>query len=334
MNIPFTTNSLYIEGIGSYTPSTILTNEDLCQLVDTTNEWIVTRTGIKSRYILNDYENTSDAGYIAANIALENAKITADSISHLIVATCTPDFLCPNTACVISNKLGIVGPMAFDINAACSGFIYGLNIVQHITNDPTACVLLVCSDSLSKRVNWKDRSTCILFGDGAGALVLKGKKTPSTIAEVQDTVCYANGSYTSLLTVGGGTSKKYNLGDTIDNTFFITMEGQEVFKHAVRNLTEVCTTILQKNDLSFKDIDLFIPHQANQRIIEAAASRLSIPHEKTFINLDKYGNTSAASIPLAIADAIKQQRIQSGMRILLATFGGGFTWGAAILNFY
>lgn len=334
MNVPFITKPVYIEGIGSYTPSTTLTNQDLSQIVDTTNEWIITRTGIQSRHILNDCENTSDAGAVAAKLALKNAEVIVNEITHIIVATCTPDFLCPSTACVISNKLGIVGTMAFDINAACSGFIYGLNIVQHIANAPNTCVLLICSEALSRRTNWKDRSTCILFGDGAGALILRGEKSSSTKAEVQDTVCYANGTYASLLNVGGGTSKKYASGDIIDDSFFITMEGQEVYKHAVRNLTEVCTAILQRNCLSFKDIDLFIPHQANQRIIEAVASRLTIPNKKIFINLDKYGNTSAASIPLAIADAMRQQHIQSGMRVLLATFGGGFTWGAALLNFY
>lgn len=328
------TKTFQIEGIGAYTPSNRLTNDDLCKFVDTTNEWIVTRTGIKSRHLLEDHENTSDAGYIAAKLALEDSGILPEQITHVIVATCTPDYLCPNTACIISNKLGIEGVMAFDINAACSGFIYGLNIVQNILATQHTYVLLICSEALSRRTNWQDRRTCILFGDGSGAVVLSGKKTLETKAEVQDTICYANGAQSSLLNIGGGTAQKYIQGDIVDDSFFIKMEGQEVFKYAVRSLTAVCEDILKRNNLSFEDIDLFIPHQANQRIIEAVGNRLHLPLNKTFINLHEYGNTSAASIPLAIADAIQQNDIRSGMRILLATFGGGFTWGAAIVKFY
>lgn len=327
------TKVFHIEGIGSYIPAKILTNNDLSQLVDTTDEWIVTRTGIKLRHLLEDHENVSDAGTIAARRALKDSGIPIEHITHIVVATCTPDYLCPSTACIISNNLGIENIIAFDINAACSGFIYGLHMLQYAVVDPNNCVLFICSEALSRRTNWNDRRTCVLFGDGAGAVVLRGQKSSRTKAAVQDSICYANGKYYNLLCSGGGTAHKYKQGDIIDANFFINMEGQEIFKHAVRNLTNVCQDILARNHLSLNDIDLFIPHQANQRIIESLGNRLSIPIEKIFINVDRYGNTSAASIPLAMVDAITQKRIEPGMRILIATFGGGLTWGAAILNF-
>ncbi len=325
---------LYIESIGSYIPNKKITNKDLCSYLETSEEWIETRTGIKARHILEEHENVADAGFVAAQKALINASIAKEKITHVIVATCTPAFLCPSTACIIIDKLGIKNVMAFDINAACSGFIYGINVFKNLLLDTDGYGLLICSEALSRKTNWNDRQTCILFGDGASALVVSNKKSKKTIAQVFDSCCHANGTNNNLLKIGGGSDCSYVPGTIIDDNFFITMEGQEVFKYAVRNLTNVCQEILLQNKMTINDIDFFIPHQANQRIIEAVGERIHIPKEKTFINLDEYGNTSSASIPLATDDALQQKRIPSGSYVLQATFGGGFTWGAAILYFY
>ncbi|MEG1610912.1 MAG: beta-ketoacyl-ACP synthase 3, partial [Bilophila sp.] len=257
-------------------------------------------------------------------------------ITHVLTATCTPEYLCPSTACTISANLGIQGPMAFDLNAACSGFVYGMELAKGIlAGSPQARVLLVSTEALTRRVDWTNRSTSVLFGDGAGAAVLtSGAATGGTCpACVEDVLCRADGTQASLLTVGGGTHTRYEPADPVGSTFYIDMQGRDVFKHAVRRLTSISQEILERNKLHLSDVDLFIPHQANLRIIEAVGDRLDLHGDRVFINVHEYGNTSAASIPLALEDARRQGVIKPGMRVLLATFGGGFTWGAALLRF-
>ncbi len=332
--------AIHIQGLGTYVPTKRITNVDLMSLVDTNDEWIVSRTGIKARHMLADDENGSDAGTEAALKALEDAGIAAEDITHVLTATCTPDYLCPSTACIISGKIGSHGAMAFDLNAACTGFVYGLDVANSIlAGKPGAKVLLVGSEAFTRRLNWEDRTTCILFGDGAAAAVLTNgdagtpKRCLPSAPLLRDVRCGADGRQYPLLTVGGGTNRNYKPGDPVQDDFYLQMQGREVFKQAVRSLSAVCSELLEDNGLTLEDIDLFIPHQANLRIIEAVGDRLKLGSEKIFVNLDEYGNTSAASIPLGIGDACAQGRIRPGSRVLLSAFGGGFTWGAALLEF-
>lgn len=332
--------AIHIQGLGTYVPTKRITNVDLMSLVDTNDEWIVSRTGIKARHMLADDENGSDAGTEAALKALEDAGIAAEDITHVLTATCTPDYLCPSTACIISGKIGSHGAMAFDLNAACTGFVYGLDVANSIlAGKPGAKVLLVGSEAFTRRLNWEDRTTCILFGDGAAAAVLTNgdagtpKRCLPSAPLLRDVRCGADGRQYPLLTVGGGTNRNYKPGDPVQDDFYLQMQGREVFKQAVRSLSAVCSELLEDNGLTLEDIDLFIPHQANLRIIEAVGDRLKLESEKIFVNLDEYGNTSAASIPLGIGDACAQGRIRPGSRVLLSAFGGGFTWGAALLEF-
>ena len=332
--------AIHIQGLGTYVPTKRITNVDLMSLVDTNDEWIVSRTGIKARHMLADDENGSDAGTEAALKALEDAGIAAEGITHVLTATCTPDYLCPSTACIISGKIGSHGAMAFDLNAACTGFVYGLDVANSIlAGKPGAKVLLVGSEAFTRRLNWEDRTTCILFGDGAAAAVLTNgdagtpKRCLPSAPRLRDVRCGADGRQYPLLTVGGGTNRNYKPGDPVQDDFYLQMQGREVFKQAVRSLSAVCSELLEDNGLTLEDIDLFIPHQANLRIIEAVGDRLKLGSEKIFLNLDVYGNTSAASIPLGIGDACAQGRIRPGSRVLLSAFGGGFTWGAALLEF-
>ena len=332
--------AIHIQGLGTYVPTKRITNVDLMSLVDTNDEWIVSRTGIKARHMLADDENGSDAGTEAALKALEDAGIAAEDITHVLTATCTPDYLCPSTACIISGKIGSHGAMAFDLNAACTGFVYGLDVANSIlAGKPGAKVLLVGSEAFTRRLNWEDRTTCILFGDGAAAAVLTNgdagtpKRCLPSAPRLRDVRCGADGRQYPLLTVGGGTNRNYKPGDPVQDYFYLQMQGREVFKQAVRSLSAVCSELLEDNGLTLEDIDLFIPHQANLRIIEAVGDRLKLGSEKIFVNLDEYGNTSAASIPLGIGDACAQGRIRPGSRVLLSAFGGGFTWGAALLEF-
>ena len=332
--------AIHIQGLGTYVPTKRITNVDLMSLVDTNDEWIVSRTGIKARHMLADDENGSDAGTEAALKALEDAGITAEDITHVLTATCTPDYLCPSTACIISGKIGSHGAMAFDLNAACTGFVYGLDVANSIlAGKPGAKVLLVGSEAFTRRLNWEDRTTCILFGDGAAAAVLTNgdagtpKRCLPSAPRLRDVRCGADGRQYPLLTVGGGPNRNYKPGDPVQDDFYLQMQGREVFKQAVRSLSAVCSELLEDNGLTLEDIDLFIPHQANLRIIEAVGDRLKLGSKKIFVNLDEYGNTSAASIPLGIGDACAQGRIRPGSRVLLSAFGGGFTWGAALLEF-
>lgn len=319
--------------LSSHVPSQVLTNDDLAKMVDTSDEWITTRTGIKERRRLAATENASDLGYKAAVKALDEAGLKASALTHILVATCTPDHLCPSVACIISGKLGAGAVMAFDVSAACSGFLYGLSLCRSIlTQDPAAKILFVCTEALTRRSDWTDRSTCVLFGDGAGACVLTADERPS-LAALEDALCKSDGSLNNLIVVGGGTSAQYKQGDTVGSDFFIHMQGREVYRHAVRQMSGICEEILQRNGLGINDVDLFVPHQANLRIIEAVGSRLDIAPEKVFTNVAHYGNTSSASVPLALAEARAQGRLMPGMRVLMTAFGGGLTVGAALLRF-
>ncbi|MFV0421447.1 beta-ketoacyl-ACP synthase III [Oleidesulfovibrio sp.] len=328
------TTKSYILGFGSYAPERILTNTDLESLVDTTDEWITTRTGIKQRHMAAEGETTSDLGAKAAMNALASAGLAAKDLTHILVATCTPDAMCPSTACLIERKLGVSGLMAVDLNAACSGFLYALNLAQGIVAmNADAKVLVVAAEVLTRRLNWNDRSTCVLFGDGAGAAIVSARPNEGRTVEIADCLLSSDGALGDLLLIsGGGTSIPYKHGDSVGDEFFVRMEGREIFKHAVRSMARVCEELLTRNGIKREDVDMLLPHQANLRIIEAVGKKLDIPAEKVFVNLQEYGNTSAASVPLALADADSKNMLPAGRTILLTTFGGGFTWGAALLR--
>ena len=251
----------------------------------------------------------------------------------MVGATCTPDVLSPSVACIIAGQLGAGRVMAFDISAACSGFLYGLSICSALlAQDPQAKILFVCTEALTRRVNWADRSTCVLFGDAATACIVSNAPTDG-MARIEDVVCHSDGVQRDLIVVGGGTRCRYGLGEPVAEDFFITMQGRETYKHAVRNMVHVCEEVLSRNGLTGADVDLLVPHQANMRIIEAVGSRLDMTGERVFTNVEKYGNTSSASIPLALAEARAEGRIRPGSRVLMTAFGAGLTWGAALLRF-
>ncbi|MGP1485160.1 MAG: beta-ketoacyl-ACP synthase III [Campylobacter sp.] len=304
--------------IASYVPDKILTNFDLEKMVDTSDEWIVKRTGIKTRHIAQN-EDTSDLGTKAANLALERANLKPNNIDAIICATISPDHHCmPSTACKIAKNLGINEVTAFDISAACTGFIYLLEIAKSLIESGNKNnVLIIGTEKLSKIVDWSDRSTCILFGDGAGAAVISASDKNGIL----DVHTASDGNYGDLLITPGGEEK------------FIKMSGNEVFKIAVQTLTKDVVTILEKNKIPSQKVDLFIPHQANLRIIQAVKQRLNFTDDKCVITVDKYGNTSSASIPMAMNDAYESGRLRNGDLMLLDAFGGGFTWGSALLKF-
>ncbi len=328
------TKQCYLRGFGSFAPPKVLTNDDLATFVETSDEWIKTRTGIEQRHIVDPGQCTSDLVTEAAKAALNDASLAVADLTHILVATFTPDAYCPNTACVVEDKLGTKGLMAMDMSAACSGFVYGLQVARGLVSiSDNATILLSGAETMSSRTNWKDRNTCVLFGDAAGAVVISPTPGPNC-AELIDVEVSSDGALRDLLTVtGGGSSMPYTLDQPVPAEHFVMMQGREVFKHAVRSMTSVCETLLERNGLTNADIDLLIPHQANMRIIDAVGKKLDMPEGKVFVNLQKYGNTSAASIPLALADARAQGAIKPGMTVLLTTFGGGFTWGSALLKF-
>ena len=304
--------------IAAYAPPKILTNFDLEKMVETSDEWIVKRTGISQRRIAQG-EDTSELGTKAAQIALERANLTTKDIDAIICATISPDHFCmPSTACKIAKNLGINAITAFDISAACTGFIYLLELAKSlIESGSKKNVLIIGAEKLSKIVDWTDRTTCILFGDGAGAAVV----SVSEENEIIDVHTAADGNYANLLITPGGEEK------------FIKMSGNEVFKIAVQTLTKDVVDILEKNQISSDKIDLFIPHQANLRIIEAVKQRLNFTNEQCVVTVGKYGNTSSASIPMAMNDAYEAGKLKKGDLLLLDAFGGGFTWGSALLKF-
>lgn len=327
-----------IVGMGAYVPNSVCTNKDLEKVMDTTDEWIVSRTGIKSRHILDPADNNSDMATRAAKKALDDANISIEEVTHLFVATCTPDAILPSTACYVAAKLEEATGVALsrkavcmDINAACSGFLYALEMSRaFLCMHPDSVILLISSEALSRRLNYEDRSTAVLFGDGAAAVVVKSQGEAKL--SLLDISLGSDGKHTSLIHAGGGTAMKAKIGTPVDADFFLTMQGRDVFKHAVRCMAQECLDLLGRHNLTIDDVGLFIPHQANIRIIEAVGTRIGIDIEKVFINLDKFGNTSAASIPLALCDAKSQGRFPSDKIILVATFGAGLTWGAAIFK--
>lgn len=324
-----------ILGLGSRIPDAALTNDDLARRVETTDEWITTRTGIKERHILAKGETVAALGAAAAERALADADITAADVTHILVATCTGDYVTPSAACLIADKLGIKGRYALDINAACSGFLYGLETAAGlIAAKPRANVLLVAAEALSHRTNWADRSTCVLFGDGAAAALLAADSAGKRFGTLLDIETASDGSLGFLLHFGSlPESGSYAVGDPLGAEYFIQMQGRDVYKHAVRNMAAISAEVLARNNLSVADIDLVVPHQANMRIIEAVVSRLEVPEEKVYVNLPRTGNTSAVSIPLAFDDARREGRLTKGMKVLACTFGGGFTWSAALFQF-
>ena len=323
-----------IRGFGHYAPERTLSNADLEKIVDTTDEWITTRTGIKQRHIVADDEAASDMALQASLTALEEAGIEPGELTHIVLATFTPDSMIPNTACVLQHKLGIKGQLCVDVSAACSGFLYAMQTARgYLALDPEARILVVASEVISRRTNWEDRSTCVLFGDASGAVVLTGGDEAET-PRVLDMMLAADGSLGDLLAVhGGGSAHSYKLGEPVGEEFFVQMQGRETFKHAVRNMTSICEALLEKNDVAKADIDVLLPHQANWRIIDAVGRKFDIPPEKVFSNIDRYANTSAASIPVALSEAVETGFIKPGNLVLLTSFGGGFTWGSALLRF-
>lgn len=319
-----------ILGTGKYVPESILTNKDLEQMVETNDEWIVTRTGMKERRIASEAEATSDLAYHAAVIALKNAGITAQDLGLIIVATVTPDMVFPSTACILQDRLGAKNTAAFDLSAACTGFIYGLaNAANFIATGTYKYALVVGAECLSRITDYTDRNTCILFGDGAGAVILGAVEEGRGFRSFE---LGADGSGSELLTVRGGGSRVPASAHSLENKLhYISMAGAEVYKFAVRIMGNAAEEALHKAGLTKQDIDLLVPHQANIRIIQSALSRLELSEEKCIINLHKYGNVSAASIPIALAEAVEENRVQVGNCIVLVGFGGGLTWGAAVL---
>tara|TARA_A100001388_G_scaffold146836_1_gene108951 strand:- start:21205 stop:22158 length:954 start_codon:yes stop_codon:yes gene_type:complete len=311
-----------ITGTGIYVPEKLLTNEDLESLVDTSDEWIKARTGISERRLLEN-GSTSDMCYSACIDALNNSNTDPKEIDGIIVATVTPDYITPSVACLLQDRLQTRKVFAFDLSAGCSGFIYCLNIAKAlIENKQSKKLLVVGAEYLSSIVDYKDRGTCILFGDGAGAVVIEESNDPGILS-----VCLgASGKEAELLYVPGGGSKDVN------GFRFLKMEGKEVFKEAVKVIQSNSLEAIKAANLEPADIDLFIPHQANMRIIEAARERLELPLEKCFINIDKYGNTSSASVLLALHEAHKESKIKKGDNILFSVFGAGFAWGSAVLK--
>lgn len=322
-----------IVGTGSAVPQKIITNEDLASLVDTSDEWIKTRTGIQERRVVEDHIPVSELCAEAAHKALQDAKVEATSIDLIIVATITPDMVFPATACIVQEKIGAPYAGAFDISAGCTGFIYALSVAnQFIINGTYETILVIGAETLSKIVDWQDRSTCILFGDGAGAVVLQ--KAPLGKG-VLSSYLGSDGSGAHLLNVPAGGSQLPTSQETIlARQHFLKMSGSDVFKFAVRIMGEAALKALEKCGKTKEDIDYLIPHQANIRIIDAAVKRLNLPLDKVHINLDRYGNTSAASVPVALDEAVRSGRIKNGDIVVLVAFGGGLTWGANVINWY
>ncbi|WP_019638126.1 beta-ketoacyl-ACP synthase III [Paenibacillus fonticola] len=322
--------SVGIIGTGKYVPERVLTNAELETMVETNDEWIVSRTGIRERHIAAPEQATSDLAYEAAVRALKSAGITAENLELIIVATVTPDMTFPSTACILQEKLGAKKAAAFDLSAACSGFVYSLAVANgFIQTGMYSNALVIGADTLSRITDYTDRNTCVLFGDGAGAVVL------GEVPEGRGFLSFdlgAEGAGGELLKLEGGGSRYPASAETIQSgKHFIYMNGREVFKFAVRVMGTATEEVLRKAGKDKSEIDLFVPHQANIRIIQSAMQRLDLPEEKCVINVDKYANTSAASIPLALVEAAEEGRVQAGDTVLLVGFGGGLTWGASVL---
>ena len=320
-----------IVGTGSYVPEKVLTNQELEQIVDTSDDWIVTRTGIKERRITSNGQASSNLATNAAKKALEMAGIGAEELDAIIVGTVTPDMFFPSVGCLVQDALGAKSALAFDISAGCSGFIYSLSVADSfITSGKYRKVLVLGTENLSKVTDYQDRGTCVLLGDGSGAVVLVADEGERGILS---THLHSDGSYKDLLFQPGGGSAVPPTYESIDNRLhYLKMDGNKLFKIAVKSLEDTVVETLAHNNIEDSEIDLLIPHQANLRIIQAIAKRLSLPEEKVFVNIHKYGNTSSASIPIALDEANRSGRINEGDLVLLNAFGAGLTWGAALVR--
>ena len=317
-----------IIGTGGFLPEKILTNHDLEEMVDTSDDWIVERTGIRKRHIAADGETTCDLAEQAARRAMRSAGKEAHDIDLVIVATTTPDQIFPSTACLLQQRLGIHGCAAFDVQAVCTGFVYALGIADKFIRSGSArCALIVGAETLSRIVDWTDRDTCVLFGDGAGAVIVEASSEPGIISSH----LHADGQYGSLLQVPVGIST--GLTQLADSGAFIEMRGNEVFKMAVTTLGRIVDETLNHNGMKKSDIDWLIPHQANIRIIKATARKLRMSMDRVVVTVDEHGNTSAASVPLALDEAVRGGRIKRGETLLMEAFGGGFTWGSVLLKY-
>lgn len=317
-----------ISGTGGYLPEKILTNADLEKIVDTSDEWIVTRTGIKQRHIAAEGENTVDLAEKAALQAMEAANVVSADIDLIIVATTTPDQVFPSTACLLQARLDNHGATAFDVQAVCTGFVYALGVADKFIKSGThKTALVIGAETMSRIVDWTDRTTCVLFGDGAGAVVLKADEEPGVLS----THLHADGSYEQLLKVPYGVSSGYD--KMLKEEAYVQMKGNEVFKMAVNTLGRIVDETLEANSLDKGDVDWLVPHQANTRIIGATAKKLRMSMDNVVLTVDRHGNTSGASVPLALNEAVRDGRIKRGETLLLEAFGGGFTWGSALIKY-
>ncbi len=317
-----------ILGTGGYLPEKVLTNHELESMVDTSDEWITSRTGIKERHIAADGENTVDLAEKAARNAMEMAGVSKDDIDLIVVATTTPDQVFPSTATLLQERLDIHGPGAFDVQAVCTGFIYALSVADKFVKSGThKTALVVGAETMSRIIDWTDRNTCVLFGDGAGAVVIQASEEPGILS----THIHADGSYKNLLQVQAGVSSQYE--KVKEGSAYLEMQGNEVFKMAVNTLGRIVDETLEFNNLEKTDIDWLVPHQANTRIINATGKKLKMPPEHVVVTVDTHGNTSGASVPLALDVAVRDGRIKRGDMLMLEAFGGGFTWGSALVKF-
>jgi 3-oxoacyl-[acyl-carrier-protein] synthase-3 len=317
-----------VQGCGAYLPQRIVTNQELAQRVDTSDAWIVERSGIRERRIAAEGELTSDLGLKASKAALEHAKMSAKDIDLIVLATTTPDETFPATATVVQAQLGMAHGAAFDVQAVCSGFVYALAVADNfIKAGQSRGALVIGAETMSRIIDWQDRTTCVLFGDGAGALVLAPQEGKGTIADrgVLSTHLFSDGRYHDALYVDGGPSSTRTTG-------YLRMQGREVFRHAVTNISEAIQAALDANHLKSTEVDWFVPHQANSRILEGTVRKIGLEAEKVVVTLERHGNTSAASVPLAIAEAVGDGRIRKGHLVLAEAMGGGFTWGSALIR--
>ena len=319
---------IIIKGIGAYTPSKIVTNDDLSKIVETSDEWIRSRTGIKERRI-SQGEDTSYMGIKASEEAIELSNLQKQDIDLIVFSTCTPDMLTPSSACIVQKEMGLKNAVAFDLNAACSGFVYGIDVASSLmkTNNYKNA-LVIGSENLSKVINWEDRKTCVLFADGAAAVVLSKSESEGII----DSICKSYGDNGEFLSIGGREIKNPFMDKSISKYQYLDMDGSEIFKFATSSVTSSIKDILQKNNMTIDDIDYIVPHQANVRIIEYVAKKLKTSMDKFYMNIDTYGNTSSASIPLALNEMYNKGILQKGQNLLLVGFGGGLTYGSCLIK--
>ncbi len=316
-----------ITGTGGYLPERVMTNADIENLVDTTDSWIMARSGIRERRIVAEDEFTCDLAEKASLKAIRAAGKSPNDIDLIIVATSTPDVVFPSTACLLQERLGIVGPPAFDVQAVCAGFLFAIDVAdKFIRTESAQCALVVGAETFSRILDWSDRRTCVLFGDGAGAVILESSNKPGILS----THLHSDGRFKDLLCVPTGVSRNYQ--KLQDGGAYVTMEGGEVFRWAVTAMSDIVRETLNANSMSLDQIDWLIPHQANSRIISAIGKRLGLPQNKVIMTVEKHGNTSAASVPLALDEAVRDSRIKPGNFVLIEGFGGGFTWGSAMIK--